>query len=343
MGVRSLSVKIDGGIPLQLDRVADAARTVERRGYDGAWVGEINHDPFLPLVLAAEHTTTLELGTCIAVAFARSPMTVANVGWDLNAYSRGRFVLGLGSQIRPHIEKRFSMPWDRPVARMREFIQALRAIWACWEDGTELRFEGEFYTHKIMTPMFVPERQPYGHPKIFVAAVGDAMTQLCGEVADGVHAHAFTSRRYLREVTLPALQRGLDRAGRQRSDLQVSAPAFVVTAERDDQLEAAADAMRRQIAFYASTPAYRGVLELHGWGDLQSTLHAMSLRGEWEAMGGLIDDDVLTTFAVVAPLDDVAAKVHERYDGTVDRLMVGLPAGLADDVAREIVQTLRNT
>ncbi len=343
MGVRSLSVKIDGGIPLQLDRVADAARTVERRGYDGAWVGEINHDPFLPLVLAAEHTTTLELGTCIAVAFARSPMTVANVGWDLNAYSRGRFVLGLGSQIRPHIEKRFSMPWDRPVARMREFIQALRAIWACWEDGTELRFEGEFYTHKIMTPMFVPERQPYGHPKIFVAAVGDAMTQLCGEVADGVHAHAFTSRRYLREVTLPALQRGLDRAGRQRSDLQVSAPAFVVTAERDDQLEAAADAMRRQIAFYASTPAYRGVLELHGWGDLQSTLHAMSLRGEWEAMGGLIDDDVLTTFAVVAPLDDVAAKVHERYDGIVDRLMVGLPAGLADDVAREIVQTLRNT
>jgi probable F420-dependent oxidoreductase len=208
MGSDRGRLKVDGGIGSHLASVPQAASALERAGYDGCWTAEINHDPFLPLLLAAEHTSRLELGTSIAVAFARNPMTVANFGWDLQAFSRDRFILGLGSQIQAHVEKRFSMPWSHPVRRMREFILALRAIWSCWQDGTKLRLEGEFYTHKIMTPMFVPEPAPHGFPKVFVAAVGEAMTEMCGEVADGMLAHAFTTRRYLDEVSTPALLRG---------------------------------------------------------------------------------------------------------------------------------------
>ncbi len=215
-------LKVDAAVSSQLANVAQAASKLERRGYDCCWTAEINHDPFLPLVLAAEHTTRIELGTSIAVAFARNPMTVANIGWDLQAYSDGRFILGLGSQVQPHIEKRFSMPWSQPVRRMREFVLALREIWACWRDGTKLRFEGDFYTHKLMTPMFTPEPQPHPFPKVFVAAVGEAMTEMCGEVADGLLAHAFTTKRYFEEVTTPALLRGMQRSGRQRSEFQLS-------------------------------------------------------------------------------------------------------------------------
>ena len=206
-------MKVDRGIPSRLHDVPEAAAAVERQGYDGCWTGEINHDPFLPLLLAAEHTSRLEIGTSIAVAFARNPMIVANLGWDLQDYSRGRFILGLGTQIAPHIEKRFSMPWSHPVRRMREFIAALRAIWTSWQDGTRLSFEGEFYTHTLMTPMFTPEPSPYPAPKVFVSAVGEKMTELCGEAADGVLVHAFTTKRYLDEVTLPALTRGVRACG----------------------------------------------------------------------------------------------------------------------------------
>ncbi len=215
-------LKLDGGIPNRLARVAEAAVALEQDGYDGGWTAETSHDPFLPLLLAAEHTSRLELGTNIAVAFARNPMIVANIGWDLQAYSQGRFILGLGTQIQPHIEKRFSMPWSHPAARMREFVSALHAIWSAWKDGTKLRFEGDFYTHKIMTPMFTPEPQPYSAPKVFLAAVGEAMTQMCGEVADGHLGHPMVSKRYLDEVTLPALLRGMQRSGRERSDFEVS-------------------------------------------------------------------------------------------------------------------------
>jgi probable F420-dependent oxidoreductase len=253
-------LKVDGGVSSELASVPKAAGALERRGYDCCWTAEINHDPFLPLVLAAEHTSTIELGTSIAVAFARNPMTVANVGWDLQGYSQGRFILGLGSQVQAHIEKRFSMPWSQPVRRMREFILALRAIWSCWQDGTKLRFEGDFYTHKVMTPMFIPEPQPYPFPKVFVAAVGEMMTELCGEVADGMLAHAFTTKRYFDEVTSPALLRGMRRSGRQRSEFEMTCPAFVVTGENDGEFAAAATATRKQIAFYGSTPAYRKVL-----------------------------------------------------------------------------------
>ena len=333
-------LKVDGAVSSQLANVADAANRLENRGYDCCWTAEINHDPFLPLVLAAEHTTRIELGTSIAVAFARNPMTVANVGWDLQEYSGGRFILGLGSQVQAHIEKRFSMPWSQPVRRMREFVMALHEIWSCWREGTKLRFEGDFYTHKLMTPMFTPEPQPHSSPKVFVAAVGEAMTEMCGEVADGLLAHAFTTKRYFEEVTTPALLRGMQRSGRQRKDFQLSAPIFVVTGETDE-LAAAAVGTRKQIAFYGSTPAYRKVLELHGWGDLHSELHRLSLQGEWDTMGTLIDDEILEAFAVVAPIDTVASKIRDRCAGVIDRVLVGFPSSVPETTVIAVLDELR--
>ena len=335
-----VGLKVDGAVSSQLANVARAASKLERRGYDCCWTAEINHDPFLPLVLAAEHTTRIELGTSIAVAFARNPMTVANIGWDLQAYSDGRFNLGLGSQVQPHIEKRFSMPWGQPVRRMREFVVALREIWACWRDGTKLRFEGDFYTHKLMTPMFTPEPQPHPFPKVFVAGVGEAMTEMCGEVADGLLAHAFTTKRYFEEVTTPALLRGMQRSGRQRSEFQLSAPIFVVTGNDESELAAGAVGTRKQIAFYGSTPAYRGVLELHGWGDLHTELHRLSLEGQWDAMGSLIDDEILEAFAVVAPVDTVASKIRGRCDGVIDRVLVGSPSSISEPTVTAVLREL---
>ncbi len=334
-------LKIDTGISSQLARIPEDASRIESQGYDGCWSAEINHDPFLPLTLAAEHTSRVELGTSIAVAFARNPMTVANVGWDLQAYSNGRFILGLGSQIQAHIEKRFSMPWSRPVRRMREFVVALRAIWSCWQDGSKLAFEGDFYTHKLMTPMFVPEPQPHGFPKVFIAAVGEAMTEMAGEVADGMLGHAFTTKRYLDEVTIPTLLRGIKRAGRDRRDFALTCPVFVVTGEHETELQAAAEATRKQIAFYGSTPAYRKVLEMHGWGDLQDELRRLSLRGDWDAMGSLIDDEILDAFAVVAPIDELAAKLRSRCDGAIDRVLVGFPKSVPEAKVAAILHELR--
>jgi probable F420-dependent oxidoreductase len=318
-------MKVDGGIPGELGSAVAAAKRVEEQGYDGAWSAETQHDPFFPLVLAAEHTSRIELGTGIAVAFARNPMNVAQLAWDLQGYSQGRFMLGLGSQIKAHIAKRFSMPWSHPAPRMREFILAIRAIWDCWEHNGPLQFEGSFYTHKLMTPFFNPGPNGYGNPKIFLAAVGEVMTEVCGEVADGMLAHGFTTERYLREVTLPALSRGFDRSGRRREDFEISCPIFVVTGDTDEAIERAMVGTKRQIAFYGSTPAYRGVLEIHGWGDLQPELNSLSKEGKWEEMGTRISDEVVEAFAVVAPPADVATHLLERYRGAVDRLSFYLP------------------
>ena len=336
-------LKVDRGIISRLTDVAAAARDVERLGYDGCWTAEISHDPFLPLTLAAERTTRIELGTSIAVAFARNPMTVANIGWDLQDYSQGRLLLGLGTQIKPHIEKRFSMPWSQPARRMCEFVLALHAIWDCWRDGTKLSFDGDFYTHRLMTPMFVPESHQYGSPKIVIAAVGELMTEVCGEVADGLIAHAFTTKRYFDEVTIPALQRGMAKTGRSRADFQVMAPVFVVTGSDEAEVATAAAASRKQIAFYASTPAYRKVLELHGWGELQTELHRLSLEGQWDAMATRIDDEILSTFAVVAPVDQLAAALRERCDGIIDRVMVGLPSSASEETVRAFLDEVRAT
>jgi probable F420-dependent oxidoreductase len=335
-------MRIDGHVPAQLALVPEGARTLEQRGYAGGWAAETNHDPFMPLALAAEHTERIDLGTCIAVAFARNPMIVANVGWDLQTYTQGRLILGLGSQIQPHIERRFSMPWSKPVARMREFVAALHAIWSCWQDGTKLRFEGDFYTHKIMTPVFVPEAQPHGFPKIFLAAVGEAMTEMCGEVADGVITHGFTTERYIREVTTPTIERGLAKSGRTRADFQISCPVFTATGETDAEVEAATAELRRHISFYGSTPQYRGVLELHGMGEVQTELHRLSLDGSWQEMSKLIDDEMLDLFAVVAPIDKLAARLRDRYEGVIDRATIFLPPTISDESVRALLASFAN-
>lgn len=340
--VRSARLKVDGGIFTDLARVPDLARELEHQGFDAAWTGEINHDPFFPLLLAAEHTSRLDIGTSIAVAFARNPMTVANVGWDLQTYSQGRFILGLGTQVKPHIEKRFSMPWGRPVDRMREFVLALHAIWSTWKDGTRLSFEGEFYTHKLMTPMFTPEPQAFSTPKIFIAAVGEAMTEMCGEVADGVLAHAFTTRQYLHDVTIPAVQRGLQRSARDRDAFEVSCPVFVVTGRDEDEMDASSAGVRKQIAFYGSTPAYRKVLELHGWGDVADELHRLSVLGEWDVMATLIDDEILGAFAVVATIDKLATALKDCCDGVIDRVMPSFPRTLSTDTVVAVLNELRD-
>ena len=318
-------LKVDGGVFSQLDAVVNAAVTLERRGYDGCWTAEVNHDPFLPHALASQTTERIELGTSIAVAFARNPMLLANLGWDLQHLTDGRFILGLGSQIKPHITRRFSMEWSRPAARMREMILALRAIWACWNEGAELRFEGEMYTHTLMTPFFTPPASPHGPPEVHLAAVGPLMTEVAGEVADGLLAHGFTTPEYLRDVTLPALERGAAKVDRTRDVLSISLPAFVVTGASDEETEKAAAAVRGQIAFYGSTPAYAGVLEHHGWDHLHPELNRLSKEKRWTEMGDLIDDDVLAAFAVVAEPDAVADALLARWGGTVDRLSFYAP------------------
>ena len=318
-------MEIDGGIGMDPRGVIEAAKQAELVGYDGFWVPETSHDPFLPLALAAEHTERITLGTGIAVAFARNPMNLAVVANDLQTMSQGRFVLGLGSQIKPHIEKRFSMQWSHPAPRMRELILAMRAIWASWSDGSRLAFRGEFYRHTLMTPMFDPGPNEFGNPRIFLAAVGEVMTEVAGEVADGLLAHGFTTERYLREVSLPAFERGLARGGRNRADVQISCPGMVVTGPDEEAFAAAATAVKRQLAFYGSTPAYRPVLELHGWGDLQPELNTLSKRGQWAEMAELIDDDVLNAFAVVGELDEIPGKILARFGDLVDRFSFYTP------------------
>ncbi len=332
---------IDGSVPSELDQIAAAAKAQEAAGYDGVWVAETTHDPFLPLAVAAEHTSTLQLGTSIAVAFARSPMTTATTANDLQRFSKGRFILGLGSQIQPHIEKRFSMPWSQPAARMREFVLAMRAIWACWNEDEPLKFRGEFYTHTLMTPFFNPGKNPYGPPKVMLAGVGELMTEVAGEVCDGFIAHGFTTERYLREISMAALERGMAKSGRKRAEFQISLPAFVVTGTNDETTEQAASATRQQIAFYGSTPAYRGVLELHGWGDLQTDLNGLSKRGEWKQMGALITDDILDAFAVVAPIDQVTSRLAKRFAGAADRLSFYMPYAVDPDALAQMMAELK--
>jgi probable F420-dependent oxidoreductase len=330
-------MKIDGGIGFDPDGIAAQAVKAEESGYDGVWSAETNHDPFLPIAVGAAATEKLEFGTGIAVAFARNPMTLAVLANDLQLLTKGRFMLGMGSQIKPHITKRFSMPWSHPAPRMRELILAIRAIWNTWETGEPLAFRGEFYTHTLMTPFFNPGPNPYGNPKILLAAVGEHMTEVAGEVGDGFLVHGFSTERYLREVSLPALERGAAKAGKTRMDLTVSYPGFVVTGPDEQSTEAAAKGVREQIAFYGSTPAYRPVLELHGWGDLQPELNTLSKRGEWVQMGELIDDDILNAFAVVAPLDQVAMEVRNRFEGMIDRFSFYAPYKVDPDMWKGVL------
>jgi probable F420-dependent oxidoreductase len=337
-------MKVDGGVALDLAKSVESAKEAEAAGYSGAWTAETNHDPFFPLLLAAEHTKKIELGTSIAVAFARNPMILANIGWDLQSYSKGRFILGLGSQIKPHITKRFSMEWSHPAARMREMILAIRAIWDTWENGTPLNFRGDFYTHTLMTPFFTPDRADlagFGTPKIFLAGVGELMTEVAGEVCDGFICHGFTTEKYLREVTLPALQRGRAKARKSMDGFEIVGPSFIVTGNTEPEMQQAAAGTRQQIAFYGSTPAYKGVLDIHGWGGLQEELNSLSKQGKWVEMGNLINDEILNTFAVVGSPEQVAPELKRRYDDVIQRISFYAPYKSDPERWRRVISDLQ--
>jgi probable F420-dependent oxidoreductase len=291
---------------------------LERIGYDGVFSFEAKHDPFIALAAAAADTRRISLGTAIAVAFARNPMNLAHLGNDLQLLSEGRFILGLGSQIKPHIENRFSAAWSQPARRMREIVLALRAIWRAWATGEPLRFEGEFYRHTLMTPAFDPGPNPFGPPPIYLGGFGPAMVAVAGEVADGFIAHPFSSRRSLQELTLPALEEGLRRAGRSRARIQVVCATLVVTADEPDRLEQLKDIARKQLAFYGSTPAYRSTLACHHWEGLHDELNALSKQGRWDDMAGLISDDMLETIAVVGRRAEIATLLRQRLAGIAD-------------------------
>jgi probable F420-dependent oxidoreductase len=337
-------MKVDAALTTRaLLDVPTAARRIETAGYDGLYSFDSAHDPFLPLLLAAEHTERIELTTAVAIAFARSPMTLAQVAYDLQLASRGRFNLGLGTQIKPHIEKRFSMPWSQPAARMRELVLAIRAIWARWHEGTPLDFRGEFYQHTLMTPFFDPGPNPFGLPRIVLGGVGPRMTEVAGEVADGFMVHPFSTSKFMRETTMPALERGAAQVGRRLEDLEIAFPLMAIVAETDDELAAGRDAMRPRLAFYGSTPAYRVVLEAHGWGELQPELNLMTKRNEWEAMTGLITDDIVDEFVVHGTPEEIGPRVLDRYGSMVQRVSFDTPTGLDPERVARVLDGFENS
>ena len=305
---------------LDLKKIPDTARRMEALGFDAAWSWETAHDPFLPLALAAEHTGRISLGTAIAVAFPRSPMLTAQIAWDLAAQSNGRFILGLGTQVKAHNERRFSLKWDSPGKRLREVLLALRAIWNCWQNGGPLNFRGEFYQFTLMTPFFNPG--PIAHPNvpIFIAGTNPYLCRLAGELADGLHVHPFHSVKYIREVVLPNIGAGAAAAGRTRAAVQLASSVFTVTGNTPEEMAASREATKSQIAFYASTPTYRIVLETHGWGEASDRLGQLAREGKWAEMRNLISDEMLAQFAVTAPLDELAAAMREQYAGLLDRV-----------------------
>lgn len=333
-------MKVDTGLANEFSQIASQAAELEELGYDGLLTAETNHDPFFPLMLASQSTSKVDLMTGIAVAFARSPMTLASTAHDLNAASQGRFILGLGSQIRAHITKRFNMPWSKPAARMREFILAMRAVWDCWYNGKPLAFTGEFYSHTLMTPFFTPTDIEYGPPRVFLAAVGPLMAEVAGEVADGILLHAFTTEKYIRETTLPALQRGWAKAGKSRDEFEIVYPMFTVTGDTQDTVAQAKATVRQQVAFYGSTPAYKPVLESIGAGELQPTLNRMSKQGQWVEMGELIGEDLIKEFAVVAEPKDLAGAILSKYGDIVDRTSAAYGL-IPSDLQRQIISDLR--
>jgi probable F420-dependent oxidoreductase len=321
-------VRVDGRIDVaDLGRVAGVVRDLEALGFDGAFAGEAGYDPFLQLAIAAEHATRLELGSGVVIALARNPMSTAQAAHTLQVYTRGRFILGLGTQVRAHIERRYGLDWSRPVDRMREFVLALRAIWRSWDERQRLSFEGEFYRHTLMSSRFDPGPNPYGPPRIFLAAVGPRMAELAGEVADGILLHSFVTARYLGEVLLPAVERGLQTSGRFRSAFEIGASALFVTGASDEERTAAEAAMRAHLAFYGSTPAYRRVLEVEGWGDLQGELNALTKAGRTDELHALIDDDVVARFSVRGDEDEIPDLLLERFRGVADRIGFRGPYG----------------
>ncbi len=316
-------------------------RQLENIGYDAAYSFEAKHDPFIPLAVAAEHTTRIDLGTAVAIAFARTPMTLANAGWDLQHLSGGRMILGLGSQIKPHIEQRFSMPWSKPAARMRELVLGIRAIWNSWEHDAPLHFDGEFYRHTRMIPMFSPGPAPFGLPRIFTGGFGPKMTAVAGEVADGFFVHPVNSRRSLQELTLPALAAGAAKVGRDLSEVEVVCVTIIVTGGTEEELAASRYTVRQQLAFYGTTPAYQSVFQLHGYGDMHDELRTLARDNRWVEMTDLIDDALVDEIAVVGEPHQIAAKLRDRLAGISDSVSLVNNRAPDPDHYAEIVSELK--
>ena len=323
-----------------LHAVPAAARAVESCGYAVLYALENQHDPFLPLAIAALETRTIELATGIAIAFSRSPMAVANVAWDLNEASRGRFVLGLGTQIKAHNERRFSVPWTAPAPRMREYVLALRAIWRCWRYGEKLAFEGAHYRFSLMPPNFVPQGQGLRLPPVTLAAVGPAMLRVAGEVADGVRLHPFCTRRYVDTVVMSELAAGMARTQRARSSFEIAGGGFVATGATDAAVHEVREWIRYRVAFYGSTPAYYPVLDVHGLRDLGLKLNRMTRDGAWDQMAAEISDDVLDLFVASGRHDEIAGAIIRRFGGAVDTVYASASSEVAGDMPPDLLQDL---
>ena len=308
-----------------LEQMPALAHFADETGFDGIWTFETAHEPFLVLVLAAEHSCRLSVGTSIAVAFARSPAILAYLAWDLARFSKGRFILGLGTQVKGHNERRFGVKWEKPVEKMREVILAVRAIWDCWQHRTRLNFQGEFFKLNLMTPFFSPEPHEYHRIPIFVAGVNRRMCQLAGELCEGFHAHPLHTARYLRERVITNIETGLSKAGRLRRSIEVSSSIFVIPTDDSQQAAKYENEIREQIAFYASTPPYRPVFDLEGWGDVADELKAKAARGRWNELPSLITDEMLDRFVLRGTWADLPAKVLQKYNGLLDRVSYYFP------------------
>jgi len=328
-------MKLDAALrDYDLQAAPEYARKMEAMGYNCLWTSETQHDPFLPLAVAATATSSIKLGTAIAVAFPRSPMITAYTAWDLQKASAGRFILGLGSQVRAHNQRRFSVKFESPGPKLREIVLALRAIWDCWQNGTPLKFKGQFYSFDLMTPFFNPG--PIAHPKIpiFIAGVNRYMCRMAGEVCDGLHVHPFHTPKYLREYVHPAVEGGLRASGRSRQDFAYATSSFVVVGDTERERLQNAEAVRRQIAFYASTRTYEPVLAAHGWERIVPELHQKSLQGDWKAMARLITDEKLDAVAVSGTYETMGSKLRERYAGLLDRIALYQPYDAPVDESR---------
>jgi probable F420-dependent oxidoreductase len=335
-------MKLDTGLATRnLREVPAAAKAAEDAGFDAIWTAEAGNDGFLPIALIAEHTRRIKMGTSVAIAFPRSPMITAYTAWDLAGMSEGRFILGLGTQVKGHIERRFGVKWEAPVPRLREYIKSLRAIFKCWaEGGARLKFEGKYYNFSLMTPFFTPPRHNYPNVPIWIAGVNEHILRLAGELCDGLHVHPFHSPKYLREFLLPNLEKGLAKAGRSRKEVTLGTTAFVLIGRNRDEIERAKAGVRQQIAFYASTRTYRVVLEMHGWGDVSARLNEKAARGDWGGMASEITDEMLDVYAVAGTYDEIADKVMKRYDGLLDRVGFYIPyhAGTDDAEWRKLTR-----
>ena len=328
-------MKINTGLPAHdLNAVGASAKAIEDGGFTGVSTQENRQDAFLPLAVAATHTESLELRTSIAIAFSRSPMVAANLSWDLQRASKGRFTLGIGSQVKGHNVRRFSVPWSAPAPRMREYVQSLRAIWDCWTNGTPLDYQGEHYQFSLMTPNFTPEPCEYDTPKVQIAAVGPVMMKVAAEECDGVMLHAFCTGKYLQEVILPRLNKGLENSGRHREDFEISGGGFVVTGADDEAVSKMFEWVRMRVGFYGSTPAYWPVFEQHGWEELGHKLNDMSKKGRWDQMTEEISDDVVHEFCAVGRFDQIAEKIRQRFAGFVD--VIAMPENTPSDLLQEM-------